>query len=519
MSRDEERLDASATRDVPWATDSDSDSEPAAARALVAMFPSLPSSRAWLLYDSLLRAVVRARGPAAASRRRVLAAQIPGVVAMMWDHPVVRTHVGSLLAMLVDPTLVEPPPGFPARAPCPPVDRDRRMKATVPSNSSGSSCFCDVVLVAMFLATQGYDEVLYREPFERGWRDKIVYDDNLVGLDWLEKLREEATSSPCFIQHQKQGADESLAVALTLEKSEEMQALLVDRIVRPMRLMVSVDILQCEANALGKVISELREGLLECGFMGQLFGQEDSEELFTGILRIGEWDALFLPIVRLTHENTFSGTVGGYDLSKTVPKHVVVDLDPVHAILEFPTEPRGEGEPLQRLLDSSYFRPVESWEELNESYLKYIWEVAPELKGKTKSDFLSVNATVRTVSQWQLLRVPDPFAFSLRRLTYERGVVVRNENRVLLPKDGIIEIPPPATDLRYRIFAIACQFGEADRGHYVLYFRCSGSSDSDSWYYYNDTGGPELIAVNMREEEREIFISKNAYLFWAERIA
>ncbi len=513
MSRDKERLDAAATRDVPWTSDSESD----AARALVGLFPSLPASRAWLLYDSLRRAVLRAPGPTHASLRRVLAAQIPGVVARVLESPVAGAYVGSLLAMLIDPTPAFVPSGFPG-VPCPPISVDGRTAAMVPSNSSGSSCFCDVVLVAMFLATRGYDEVLSRDPFARAWRDSLVYDDALVGLGWLKKLREDVKTSPCFSRHLERGETESSAVANTERDGRKTQTLLRERIVRPMRTRVSVSALGTAGNILGDVVSELRSALLECGFMGELFQQEDSEELFEAILRVGEWRALFLPIVRRTREITFRGTVGGHDLAKAVPPRTVVEMDPVHVILQFPPDPRREGEPLQGLLTSTYFLPEESWEELNRSYLEYIREAAPKLRKVDDEGFLSVDASARIVTRERLLKVPDPFAFSLRRVTHERGSPERNNIKALLPGDGVLEIPSPERGLRYRIFAIACQTGGDQSGHYFLYFRCSGSRDADSWYYYNDRG-PELKRVDVRDPWEENFISQNAYLFWAERIS
>ncbi len=520
MSRDEERLDASATRDVPWTTDSDS--EPAAARALVTLFPSLPSSRAWLLYDSLLRAVVRARGPAAASRRRVLAAQIPGVVARKMGNSAARAYVGSLLAMLIDPIPIPPPPEFPG-VPCPLVSS--RMRVPVPEHSGGSSCFCDVVLVAMFLGTSGYDELLFRKASSPVWQDALVDDKAIPSPVWVHELRWNLEINRCFARHKYLGMNEEAAEKATLEDIKGLQRLLAEGIAGPMRTLIPKDLFVQESHKIGESVIQLRKRLRDCGFMGVGGAQEDSEELFNAILYMGEWNGLFWPILRKTLKRTITGTVRGQRLEKSIPPRTTVTIDVTFLFINFPPDPLGSVFPLphllQHLLDDAYSSSSSTDEvekELGEGDFDYIRENLQSLTHLTDDELGAGDLEIQYVSKERLLRVPDPFAFSLRRMTHEHGAAVRKENLVLLPDDHVIEVPSPGGDLRYRIFAIACQEGTARSGHYTLYFRCSGSPDPNSWYYYNDMG-PKLTAVDMGNEKRKNFISKNAYLFWAERIA
>lgn len=442
-------------------------------------------------------------------------------------------YLDSLIVFLMDPvSLSFPPPSFNL----PTLAKTHFGTVVVPSNEAGNSCFCDVVLVAMFLATDRYDVLLVKENmFSFFWKDDFLQDMDLV-MNWVSSIQSSLDTSACFEQQRKK--DPVDALKKTADAADNIRTLLREHIVLPMRTPAQEDTYPIQTFALGRAVSTFRRQLIkDCG-RGTM-GQDDASEMFRTILEVGGWGPLFFPMTRETRVDTFVDFLGKESLFENVPALV-------RSHIQAPELPRLEfskgfktGDSLQRLIDMNFLGEVRDEEHIFMEPLSpgvfedYIFEHDPDMYLTNLESFQKNGFRVRTVISPRLARVPDLFAFAVARgvpgVLFPEGR--RVFTRVSIPVGEIIRVPfldhtpEVPNETMYRVVAMACHLGVGgEAGHYVLYFRYA---EGNTWYFYDDMNAT-LNVVDIHEDVKPVFavhasshrqvIQENAYLFWAIKI-
>jgi len=369
----------------------------------------------------------------------------------------------------------------------------------LPSNPTRSSCFCDVVIVAMFLSTDKYDAILSEENlFKFMWVDKQLEKWIVDDVIWTNNLGllNQIKGSLCHDPGMK-GSDKEIEQIVRTSAKKIISQLF--NIAEKIRSLEEAD--QKSKNKLAEDVKGLRVSIQECkGFGGveglsgkKEFVYEDAIQFFRSILSVGGWTGNFLSIwmvIRINEERTVQ--IPKFDIS--LPLLNIQNIDPRSS--------------LQITIDRNWFTRQSGLDDPG-------W----------------------TISRG-FIRISDPFVFSITRDLW-------NEKSITFPKNDRIKIPimyyqndktllqsdetllqpnsktnaSPISDLskttwEYRIFAIACYLSSMK--HYVLYFKFPG--DNRNWYYYNDLGPVFRKADIYKDGEDKTMIETLSYLIWAERI-
>lgn len=503
------------------------------------LFPGRTSTISlWIAYENLYEKALRSRlvnGDLSWYTRRVLVRQIIALkkqFTLTLDDPrKVEVFLDSLILISMDvlPKITNPVVEFPlVDFPLKPLTK----VAVVPSNESGSSCFCDVVIVAMFLATDRYDILLTdTNPFQFFWADKFS-ETEIALIPWIINLISFIGKSPCYFVQLEQltkGSeprsniieDSERAKELTKQKLKQMAILLREHIVKPMRGYEKTT----ESNDIGKSISNLRTKITdECGRLKSSIGefrQDDASEFFRTLLEIGGWQSIFLPVLRHVRTDTFSesGVPRTLDKVRGVKPWIRTTIE-APGIIQFSIH----DDSIQTAIDHFFFEADENVDKDIESgtFFEHVLLQDPNLIGTISS------INVDTSIEKQLFRLSDPLVFTLKRVVPTRfnPKGERIFTRVSIPPDDQIKFPimESHTDkqsaIPYRIYAIVCHSGAtALSGHYVLYFRYG-----NRWYFYDDAFPVKFEEVSIhddpkkKKEDHRGFVQRNAYLFWAERV-
>lgn len=379
--------------------------------------------------------------------------------------------------------------------PFPTIIETGKISTVLPMNLA-ESCFCDSVLVAMFLSTDFYDILLNENNnFIFPWKDEGLLDSlyrdrekSITGRKWIKLMKNTVATSACY-KPQKGDATR------TVDKVKKIQGKLLD-IVKTIREHQLQD--TEKSKELAEKVSQLRKQLKDDCERGTVVKQEDPIEFFLTILAIGSWGPIFLPIMlEMSNTPVFLGT----SITDRVSVNIALPEEQITSF-RFMNEDR---HPLQTLID---------------------WNL----------DYIQNGD--RTVTSSAFLRVPEIFAFKVGRIKQVgKGPPKKDKTEITIPEDDKFKIPvmrlPANINLSvaeigslifnqksnlwdYEIIAIACQTGGVtETGHFVLYFKYNGTGD---WFYYNDAG-PVLQKVDIHENgKHKTIIEQNAYLFWAKRL-
>ena len=435
------------------------------------------------------------------------------------------TFLESLIVFLMDSEPYKVPPTITRLSTFSLVDNQQReLLPVLPYNVQGQSCFCDSLLVAMFIAHDFYDIMLDENQIFNifPWEDKQLTEERFADefRPWIGYMKSEAKDSACYKTYEKEKEETKQEHTLSDKEVEEVRnktivslkelQILMRTLVNYMRQHVkkgSIDenFTNSYETVLGFFVSNLRKELFKCS-RGEETKQEDISEMFRSLLEVGSWGNRFLPVAlkinfeeysresTLLHTNT-TVTIQGPDLPFFLMK-------------------KRETQSLQDLI-SSHLNAVTK-EEKEQVLLK-----------KRKLD--------RVLSSTSgFVRLPDVLPFRVQRFdfismdipSWKIGI------SVTIPENQELNIPimsysanniPMEHNWRYRITAMACHLGDTERsGHYVLYFRYNGTGDQ--WYYYNDVsssggGKNQLLKVDIyKDQNHKDTIEKHAYLFWAKRL-
>ncbi|HEC66357.1 MAG TPA: hypothetical protein ENI23_13805 [bacterium] len=410
------------------------------------------------------------------------------------------TFLESLIIFLMDiDPKIKPPPNLPSIPPLFP-EKDK-ISVVLPGNPTGTSCFCDVVFVAMFIATNKYDRILSGENlFEYPWADKQLENRNFV---WI-KAYYQVKDSACYLtQLDKAKENENQAKMETKKTAKDFQKSIFE-IVKRIRSYAGEEQNKVqESEFIAFKISQLREKLeKECGIVaksGGRFIQEDTTAFFLNILAIGGWHGTFLSVI-MGIEITELGQVTIYPFNSEIPSLSITDS-------------KG-GTPLQTIIDENWF---------------------------TRRVIIVENMLAR-VSQG-FVRISDPFVFLILRgigvgtiekqkristiITFPEDDTIKlsimhyqNEETQLpsIPKTTVSPISNLSkTTWNYKIFAIACHtsLGSLQEGHYVLYFKYPGRDNE--WFLYDDIHPiPKRVNIHKDQDHKQT-IEQDGYLFWADR--
>ena len=510
-------------------------------RRVYVLFPAERGAAASAaVYASLHDIVLRARSAADDVRRRVLVHQLvqyrAAQAAARNNRRPTDALVDSLVVHAMDPTLaVEHPvvdvPQIPRPDPL-----DAAVRWSLPSNRS-HSCFCDVVLVAMFMSSTAYDALLAGWHVVL-WRDAYVRAGMArLGVQWPFALFPDVTDLPCFHEQlrQQQAAGETDAEAVRLAResalriAEQVRRLLADSVVVNMRTVVHDETLRRQfVAAVTDGVEQLRRTLSEqCALFDveeatgeAVFGPDDAAVFFHALLDVGGWGPAFLPVVRNVRAQRFSLVLPGTtrDLLADVPPRVTAEVSPTVRVpvLSFPQG--AGGTTLQAVIDAAFLHdPVVEDSPSIRSHLDYILRERPDLASEFVPVLLPMRQPKTWTSDWQrLARVPDVFVFALARGAHSSAgpdvqrvftaASVERGERVLVPVlDGGVDARLP-----YRVAAMVLEQGL----HYTLYLRVGGVGDQ--WYFYDDQSS-EMPRVDIHQEPLRTTIAQNAYLFWAVR--
>ncbi|KKK91794.1 hypothetical protein LCGC14_2709370, partial [marine sediment metagenome] len=359
----------------------------------------------------------------------------------------------------------------------------------VPTNVTGSSCFCDVMIVAMFLSTNFYDRILYEtELFEFQWVNVELIEEK-ENIEWIKFLINDIKRSACFetqkvILQKKKISDkklENLTEETTKTLMKEFQNILIDT-VRIMRNPIFEKRYIILSNVISQNITSLRIKLRDSCGRGQPSGlfQEDTVEFFNSIMAIGNWETVYLSIIKEIKEYSFEFKIRNENIFKNVKPLIKFDIEPPGIFKLLILKNLGE---LQKLI-TTYFEKKEentqeiSFKELPESYKNYIFSKDPDSLSKIESDqkMKIIEKTSRI-----LIRIPDVFVFTLGRITEENTKISTN---ISIPANEILFIPVLRNSniKKYKIQAIICQRGDVTGGHYLLYFKFKNKDkDADAW--------------------------------------
>ncbi|KKL98621.1 hypothetical protein LCGC14_1822600 [marine sediment metagenome] len=494
----------------------------AAGDALRRVYELFPAERdaatSAAVYAGLYAAVLRARSAAAArggggddARRRVMVhqlvqyrrAQIAAAGSgeqRPWD-----ALIDSLLVYAMDPAaplLEHPVAGVPDIPQPGTLETDLRW--SMPLNRE-SSCFCDVVVAAMFMSGTSYDVLLTGVHLPL-WRDAHVRNALIpLQLAWVDALFPSVTDTRCYgvqfdEETEKGAAPEDAARdarSIALRTAEEARALLKDTIVTNMRTLVPDDARRRDSvrrvtdgvTLLRLLIAErckLFDVDPETGAVR--FGTEDAVVFFHAILDVGGWGPAFLPVVRTVRAASFSLVLPGRtrNLLADVPPLVSAEVSSVVRVpvLDIPDDAGGT---LQAVFDAAFSGVSEvGIEDAGSTHMQHILTQRPDLADVLIPVLFPLRRPKAITSIWhRLARVPDTFVFALRRGVHS-SVLARVE-RVFTPAevgDGErLSVPLLDADGRarfvYRIAAMVLERGE----HYTLYLRVGGG---DQWYFYDD---------------------------------
>ena len=380
-----------------------------------------------------------------------------------------------------------------------------------PSNPTGTSCFCDSVIVAMFISTNKYDIILSKKNlFQPLWADEQL---SKLKLAWMNPLLNKIEDSLCYTFQLKLAEEKKEeAEKKTKKVAEDILVKRMFSIVQQMRTSRSGEASEHydeTSRNIATEISELRQKLdTECGrgggMVGEEFVQEDASAFFLAILSIGGWSGVFLSSMmelKISSFNISQEVIEKHGISLEIPGLLINDIE--------------VGTHLQLVINSN-------------------WDKRKFFIEKDDEGMTAWNTSVGFV------RISDPFVFLIQR-DKPSGQEKKISTRITMPEKEIIEIPimyyqnnetrldylpkttvSPIFNLfkiiwKYQIFAILCHISPgAESGHYVLYFKYPQSNDN--WYYYNDLG-PIMQPVDIRnDKEHKQSIETDGYLFWADRI-
>ena len=489
---------------------------------------------AWLAYDTLARESIRVRRQQIRVARRLVQKEIVQYDSLFL-RPAASTQdrgegllaaIGKMEALFVYLLDVSLELRLPPASMALPRSMD---SVTVPSNAAGTSCFCDVVLVAMFLATDRYDAILAREnTFVPAWDRMSVemLEDISVRAGWPRQLFGGLEASVCYL-HQL-NIDPASAGANTLKTAERIRSVLSDNIVRRMRAHAPGVDHAAASLEIGESVSDLRLILAgECGRGSTSLQEDDASDMFLTLLGVGSWGPLFLPVILETRVDVFEDVVGRDDLFRNVPPLVRTNIKaPELPRMDFAPGFRS-GDSLQRLVDDNFLSDVRS-EELvvvdptrPGHFAQYLFASDPSMYDANASLFASVGFRVVSNTSHRFARVPAVLAFSIARGV--PGPFVQEGERVftrvMLPAENMLHVSmlDDSDDaphrVTYRIVAIACHIGKGPQsGHYILYFRYA---ETGRWYRYNDiSAAVDPADVNENVNDRTT-VEENGYLFWA----
>ncbi len=405
----------------------------------------------------------------------------------------------------------------------------------VPQNSSGNSCFCDVVLVAMFLSTTTYDLIFQKDNlFTYLWEDELF----LKGLPEETMMENKITNSKCFLLQLERLQKMDMTVLeiqkKAIENTKKIASKLLDSllvIAKNLRKTLTFRTLEEESVDLGEKVELFRILLAkECKWQEKL-EQEDAAEFFETILGIGNFESAFFSMTRKIRIDSFSSQKQGHIFQKIPPFIRTFNNAPSWQTLEIDLFLKinafKEGNSIQKLIDLEFLEEMSQTEHkkgIDNVFVSYMRSIDKTMVDTNELFLINEGFTVNTREVMRFIKVPKVFFFVLRR-TVQRELptgektLVRPATKVTIPEDEKITIPVFESNdkFHYRITAIACQIGSLDVGHYVLYFRYA---NLDQWLYYDDLRGKKgVVQVDIHAEGfHKKSIEKNAYLFWASRV-
>ncbi len=505
--------------------------DPSALRLWNGARPDARRPAFWLLYGRLSRELSRelARRPPDLFRRRLVVLELAALRPSVADRDAFSAaFLDSLLISSLDPVpwaepVDETVPGFVRPLPLA-LFSSAAGNAVMPRNVA-NSCFCDSVIVAMFLATDAYDRHLSEEPFLLPWRDSPGGVPH-PAPEWLRETVPVVENSLCYqknaealgLNSDPPAATPEEVKQFTLESIRKLQGTLRDLVVNVMRVRVSDREQYLGAQeTIGLAIENFRETLSqECGGGEGVAGQEDAVEFYEHILQAGGW----LPLHSVTFRTVKKTTYVDRDASRNLFASLIPTYS-VHVDLRAALRTRlGERRaPLQELIDAA-FRPVLSTDVITPKRDTGVFEAAYEQDPRLRENVAKYPDTTEFELSFEtteeIARLPDDvLVFVVDRFALEEGEMRRVATEVDLPRDGVVRF---RGSVDYSLIAVVCRIGDTPQGaHYFLYFR-----RGDRWYRYDDTvTSPEEPArsVRLTDEAVRKEIEETGTIFWAKKIA
>ena len=527
MESDEEIISKSALGNARKRRD------PSLSYALSNAFPRVDSPKLWDVYWGYYESLLRSRGYAAAgisssepseanTSRRLILLALERIIRSYFLSSLIegeKIYESSAVALKNMSWLVafsmDTKPEFTLRAseegPIP------SMTNMVGPSNYESSCYCDVVIVSMFLATDAYDSIFDtnldvfssdHKPWDDDYLFEFIGDDD--PLSWLKNVQPNLRTNPCLKDTR------NLEDAKT--RITTFKLLLGDLVRGKLREALPAD---RDENTWAidqrKVVTEIREFVFrECGG-AKLGSPEDASEFFQKIMIITGWDTIALPIrVELWTTEYWIPSLNNLSVRATNSKVVAPDI-PIFKIFMTGNPART----LQSVIDANLGRHLDIAEvekititdETNAVHLSLKEEA--DRRNITLPSPGYVVSSRRSYSWTTFARVPDYIVFKLEP---ESGIS-RTRTRVTLEEDPTISLPilgipdDEGADPRisFRVFSVVIH----DPGHWWMYFRYPPDYTEAVWYKYDDTSPKITLAI---PEELKLDVEDKGTLYFCQRI-
>lgn len=391
-----------------------------------------------------------------------------------------------------------------------------------PSNYQ-SSCYCDVVIVSMFLTTNAYDPIFDTQvsPFDSNpWEEVDGYlfqfttfeeDDP---LSWLKNVLPNLRTNPC-LKNRTEGEAKNVIATFKL--------LLSDFIRGKLRTIHTEDKTDNDwAIEQRDIITQIRKFIRdECG--GKDLGKpEDASEFFRSILEITGWERIASPIQvqLLTTEYSISSRV--------------LSIQNTNSRIEAPEIPQfiistigNHTRTLQSVIDANLGRLdiAEVEDIIIENALNEVHQLLREESDLRKMELPSIPYAVRArrLYTWRsFARIPQSIVFTV---TPEGTMIGREATSITLEQEDpiiylpILGIPDNNREtnprMSFRVFSVVVFVP----GHYYTYFRYPPGDPSAKWYLYNDTSPKIRPIIDPGDETiRKNHIEKQGYMYFCQRI-
>lgn len=377
----------------------------------------------------------------------------------------------------------------------------------VPKNDSGSSCFCDAVLVAMFLTSHENDKLLPRIPFSGG--DFYPWEEAEGETELFLSLFDEKIPKVILMSTLKSSCR-------NVNEANELIDLLMT-IVTQMRDVPNTKKDRDEKTELvGQIITVFRGELFDKCDIGTPFQQESAPLFLVNMVRLNHMNPVLFPLIREIRVDSF---YSGNRRVEAVPDLVNFGIpDPVLTTLN-----PGEGKKprtLQEVINSEYFPNIEIELLKDPESFKKGGIFANHINKFTRVENIKNLAVERKLVR-SFIKLPKVLVLEMSRALPTQFGPRKIQFDITIPDSMQLTIPmfEPTNsnpiNITYRIIAIVCHTSGLlgiESGHYITYFL--PYEEKNNWLLYNDVAEQMLVNADITKSPHANTIKRDAVLYF-----